>query len=1295
MESWRTSVERHEVAQQADQQVQQQLPAEPGRKRAGPPSSAAPPSARTTGRKRARTGLPDLPQSDNDLPDILLRLFGPRLFRLSSLLAMVEPPPPHRTLKSVAHLYVGFPTRRSLQTLLNIIALPESARPTVLSPADTVGQVIELSLSLPPSLASSHSNTLARGYRQLRRPSGATGASANAECFYPNEGVSAILLGGLLPKLAVLGTEGVLWLLRWGCIFQRVGEADGGNVRQVAGPAVSSLVLAQRKAVLGSFDKSLQQPPQSAQTKGTAKQQPILEVDSLIGEPTGRRRKRRHGELAAPKRSGGEGGDDDDADDDDNDGGGAWSASRARRERRRRHKQGDAGTGPADQSSRVDTSEDAHGGCSDGEARRKRLRRWRHRLRLRARGGRGEARTAVAARSVNSHPAPPSSAPMPDSLPRSLALYGCSASTSPSLTLSGGASPSSSSLSLSLSLSGRPCWPLQTSLGFLTMAVYTRRYTPWLGRGVVETEGGPSIVVPNLSLARAAKAATLVAMRRVPTSVAAVAVHGEAVGPLLASKERPLVRLSRRERALQPLLARLLTAHAETDWPALLRRTAPSRRGDFVTAEQPAECVVRFLRAALQALLPADLLGSPHNLALLQRVAKLLVTRRRRERLGKRDLLWGARPSNAAWCAATGPPTATAAGTDAFHRVIIFLVEHVLIAALKTFFYGTEVAHTGNAIHWYRVDDWHALARPQLRRILNARFVPLTNEEAASLLANRAFGFAGLRLLPKPDGSARPIANLSKVPGARDAKLLAAMGASRVAATRPTNTTLSTALEVIKAGVRDDPGLVGASVFGAADVHARLVAFRSAHRAAGSPPLYVAGVDVRQAFDSAQHEQLLAAVADSIGDTDRYVVRRYETVNRSGGGRIGTRFGREAEASVETAPFVPFAESLARRTRNTVFVDGVVHRLVAGDEMLALVQEHVRANLVRRDGRFFRQVVGIPQGSVLSSMLCCLLYGRLEAKKLVRVVSHADEASFSSLDGTGTGTGTGTETEGLVREAKALSAAGNRYCGVLLRVVDDFLYISSDLDAARAFATAMLDGFEEYGARAHPDKMKLSFGLAAGGEASSHGEEHLRWIPWNGLLLNAATGDVRGDYSRYEAAPLSATLTVEYDRHPGDRARLAILAVYTARISILMLDAQLNGPITTRLNILQPALLAAAKAHVIWRSLPTRPTDTYILRAVDDCVAYTTRLVDSIKYSTAAHQTHAQIRLTTPVVRYLVLFGWLWVMERKQPRYRNVVPSLRADLAAVRATLSEAAASLLDRVTNVRRYSSVFERIKY
>jgi telomerase reverse transcriptase len=675
-------------------------------------------------------------------------------------------------------------------------------------------------------------------------------------------------------------------------------------------------------------------------------------------------------------------------------------------------------------------------------------------------------------------------------------------------------------------------------------------------------------------------------------------------------------------------------------------------------------------------------------------VATLLVTRRRRERLGSRDLFDGLRPSDAGWAAARGSPTAVAAGTDAFQRVFVFLVESVLIATLKTFFYGTEVAHTGNAVHWYRVDDWQALARPQLRRILSQRFVPLSLDEAASLLSARAFGFAGLRLLPKPDGTARPIANLSKAPSAGDARLLRALGAAKVAATRATNTTLSAALEVLKSGARDDPTLVGASVFGAADVHARLVAFRRAHAKAGSPRLYVAGVDVRQAFDSAQHEELLAAVADAVGRSERYVIRRFETVSRSGGGRIGTRFGKEAEATVDPTPFRPFAASLARRTRNAIFVDGVVHRLVAGDEMLALVQAHVRENLVRMDGRFYRQVVGIPQGSVLSSMLCCLLYGRLEAKKLVRVVSHADDASFSSLDGGGRATAD-SETEGLVREAKALAAADGRYCGVLLRVVDDFLYISSDLDAARSFATSMLEGFEEYGARAHPDKMKLSFGLAAGGAAATHGEEHLRWIPWNGLLLNSSSGDVRGDYSRYEAAPLSATLTVEYDRHPGDRARLAIFSVYTSRITILMLDAQLNGPLSTRLNILQPALLAAAKGHVIWRSLARAPTDAHVRRVVEECATYVCRLVDSIKYSSAAHQTQAQIRLATPVVRYLVLFGWLWVMQRKQPRYRGVVPGVQADLASLRRGMSEDARALLDRVTDIRRYSSVFERIKY
>jgi hypothetical protein len=55
---------------------------------------------------------------------------------------------------------------------------------------------------------------------------------------------------------------------------------------------------------------------------------------------------------------------------------------------------------------------------------------------------------------------------------------------------------------------------------------------------------------------------------------------------------------------------------------------------------------------------------------------------------------------------------------------------------------------------------------------------------------------------------------------------------------------------------------------------------------------------------------------------------------------------------------------------------------------------------------------------------------------------------------------------------------------VLLRYIDDFLFISDDYHAARRFVSTMQKGFPEYGAFVSPAKTLLSFEYATGSQVA-------------------------------------------------------------------------------------------------------------------------------------------------------------------------------------------------------------------
>ncbi len=58
------------------------------------------------------------------------------------------------------------------------------------------------------------------------------------------------------------------------------------------------------------------------------------------------------------------------------------------------------------------------------------------------------------------------------------------------------------------------------------------------------------------------------------------------------------------------------------------------------------------------------------------------------------------------------------------------------------------------------------------------------------------------------------------------------------------------------------------------------------------------------------------------------------------------------------------------------------------EQVVSLVKEHVKRNITKVGSKYYQQKVGIPQGNVLSSLLCllCLLY-----------YGHLDTHSFTSF----------------------------------------------------------------------------------------------------------------------------------------------------------------------------------------------------------------------------------------------------------------------------------------------------------
>ena len=184
--------------------------------------------------------------------------------------------------------------------------------------------------------------------------------------------------------------------------------------------------------------------------------------------------------------------------------------------------------------------------------------------------------------------------------------------------------------------------------------------------------------------------------------------------------------------------------------------------------------------------------------------------------------------------------------------------------------------------------------------------------------------------------------------------------------------------------------------------------------------------------------------------------------------------------------------------------------------MLSLLYEHIHNNLIKDGNRFYRQTTGIAQGSVVSSLLCSLHIGHFES-------CHIRSSIPSSLPSS-------TEAE----ENTDGSIHGS--LGVLIRIVDDSLYISTSQEAAEWYVKKMEQGSPEYGSSCNPEKTRVSFDCDLNGRRLKkclpdprtlmlpafepfNGAKRTAvgrvLLPWCGLLVDCSTLEVYADYLRF------------------------------------------------------------------------------------------------------------------------------------------------------------------------------------
>ncbi|KAL8867135.1 MAG: hypothetical protein Q9174_005857 [Haloplaca sp. 1 TL-2023] len=690
------------------------------------------------------------------------------------------------------------------------------------------------------------------------------------------------------------------------------------------------------------------------------------------------------------------------------------------------------------------------------------------------------------------------------------------------------------------------------------------------------------------------------------------------------------------------------------------------RETPLVEFATPHAKVSAFCRAVISNLVPDDFWGQGAegrcNKDVIMRKVNQFVCMRRFESLNLHVIQQDLKISSMQWLAP--PNLQPAAGISVSDRgkreellleFLYYLFDSILIPIIRSNFHVTESNQHKNRIFYFRHDVWRSLTEPPLAKIKQSMFEEIPSLKARQLLDARSLGFSQIRLLPK-GSSVRPIMNLRRrVTKLQNGK--AVLG-------RSINSIMAPVHKMLDFERQQQPGAIGSALFSVGDMYPKLKAFRRAlcSQTQAMPTLYFAKVDVKSCFDTIPQRGAVR-VLEKLASEDVYRLARHAEIKVAdiapnsarlhGTSKPGRKFLASAYPPLDFRSFDEVVEeSLAGTKKNTVFVDNVVRTAHKKERLLDLLRDHVLRNMVKIGKKFYRQKHGVPQGSVLSSLLCNCFYARLEAEHLPFVIE----------DG-----------------------------AILLRLIDDFLFITTRKEDAMRFLQVMHDGLEDYGAHVNPAKSMTSFRARINGVniPKVAGDS---FFPYCGTMINTRTLEIAKDRDRRKATALADSLTVEQAKLPGQTFQRKAMNAFKIQTHRMFLDTNFNSVLNVLGNVYQNFLEAAMKfyRYVLSMQQKSRPRSALLIDTIRSMVDMAFVLIkarhkspDSQEYSCAVSKNQVQ---------WLAMSAFSHVLRRKQTGFQE---ALAWTDCATRDAAPSDKKELARLVTVTRRGDAAFRGYKY
>lgn len=469
--------------------------------------------------------------------------------------------------------------------------------------------------------------------------------------------------------------------------------------------------------------------------------------------------------------------------------------------------------------------------------------------------------------------------------------------------------------------------------------------------------------------------------------------------------------------------SRAIMNHMNCSYFAILHSTCPNittSYRDFIGYSVPKDKVMKFCITTFEKVFPSSLFGCNANKSVILRSLSKLVHGDKGTKITLDECLAGIKTSTIAWLSPGHQRKCNKQESlkqhDLLRQFIYWLFNHFFVKILASFFHITHIS-SEKTIHFFKHKVWKEISQPFLESYIDENLEVASDPLSVSQAESSPHLRSKLRVMPKKNNDFRAISVPFK--GENENESFSFMEHIQKEI-RPSKHVLNH----IRITQRSRfPKLTSVS-----QIPLQIAVFKRKLRQiyGNVPDLFFLKFDARSCYDTLPQKKILEIVTGMIDIKEQYhYLEERELDIDTMQAKKSNRFGDFSDLCLLKDKRVP---SMAGDRR---------HHILTGHEIIEVCRLQLNGTVTRVNKKLYKRKKGVFQGMHLSSLFCDLVYDDLIEKE------------FHFLDRTNS---------------------------LVLRIADDFLVVSCEVEQLVKMKNMVERGFEDYGVSINKLKSAVNFG---------------------------------------------------------------------------------------------------------------------------------------------------------------------------------------------------------------------------